>query len=451
VYASGEAGSAYFVNAGSELLTVSVGGGAPRQIAVVLRDATSKLQPSWSPSGARIAFWAIVRGVRDIYTVSVAGGDAVPLTHDVAADFAPTWSPDGKFVFFASDRGGAMGLWRVPVDEASGTPGGDAELVATGTDLSMDSPRLSADGRTVIFRSTVQSVNPAALPFDPVTRRVGPPTLLQQRTGVLTPTDVSADGEWMLLNNAPDRHQDVFLMRSNGRDLSRLTDDDARDWEPRFIGRGDSIIYRSNVSGTYDAWSVRRDGSNRTRLTNIPEGIFGAVFSPDGSQLATGTFQVNEQNTPLIIGGAPWPITRASSKAAAGAIIGKTQFSVYNWSRDGRWLSGNVEEQRGDRLLGHALYDIAAHTVRQLDSDALSGELTFLPGFRQVVYFNTRGALIMQDIASLQQWVIADSLPYPPDRVRSIVASPDGKTLYYGAQQVESNIWIVRRASGIGR
>lgn len=35
---------------------------------------------------------------------------------------APSWSPDGKFVYVASDRGGVMGLWRVPVDEASGTP-----------------------------------------------------------------------------------------------------------------------------------------------------------------------------------------------------------------------------------------------------------------------------------------------------------------------------------------
>jgi hypothetical protein len=28
------------------------------------------------------------------------------------------------------------------------------------------------------------------------------------------------------------------------------------------------------------------------------------------------------------------------------------------------------------------------------------------------------------------------------------VAAPDGRTLYYGARQVESNIWMVRRAAG---
>ncbi len=446
VFGAGEGNSAYYTQGGSTLSIVSSSGGAPRPLEATIPRATSKLQPSWSPSGARIAFWAVLGGVRDIYTVAATGGVPVALTNDAPADFAPSWSPDGKFVYFSSDRGGAMGIWRIAVDESSGAPQGSAELVAMGTDLRMELARLSADGRTVIFRSTVESVNPAALSFDPVTRQVGAPRLLQHRTGMLTPSDVSADGQWMLLNNTPDRHQDVFLMRSDGRDLSRITDDKARNWEPRFVGRGDSIVFRSNVSGTYDAYSMRRDGSERTRLTNITEGVFGAAFSPDGKQLAISTFPADSLLRMVAIGTAPWPLTRATARKLSGVSLGNRVFSTYNWSRDGRWLSGNMEGSAS--ALGHVLYDLATGTMRQLDTAAISGELAFLPGYRQVVYFNSRGALIMQDIESLKQWVIADSLPYPADRPRSIVASPDGRTLYYGAQQVESNIWIVRRAGG---
>lgn len=139
-------------------------------------------------------------------------------------------------------------------------------------------------------------------------------------------------------------------------------------------------------------------------------------------------------------------MTRATLKAAAGITVGTATLGVYNWSSNGRWLSGALFEPSGE-LKGHALYDIVAGKLTQLNKDAGSGELAFLPGYRQVVYFTKRGALIMQDIESLQRWVLTDSLPYPADLPKSIVASPDGRTLYYGAQQVESNIWIVRRAA----
>jgi len=75
---------------------------------------------------------------------SRAGGTAVALTHDVASDFSPSWSPDGKFMYFACDRSGSTGAWRVPVDEAPGKPQGSAESVAPGTSVSMDLPHLSA-------------------------------------------------------------------------------------------------------------------------------------------------------------------------------------------------------------------------------------------------------------------------------------------------------------------
>lgn len=34
---------------------------------------------------------------------------------------------------------------------------------------------------------------------------------------------------------------------------------------------------------------------------------------------------------------------------------------------------------------------------------------------------------------------------YPPDLTQDIVASPDGRRLFYGAQQMQSNIWMVKQ------
>jgi len=110
----------------SELWTVDVATGDKRKI--FEGDA---VQPSWSPHGLRIAFWKVFgerTGQRDISTIPAeGGGPAVPVTSDAPVDWNPVWSPDGRFLFFSSDRGGPMSLWRVPIDERTGKTLGPPE------------------------------------------------------------------------------------------------------------------------------------------------------------------------------------------------------------------------------------------------------------------------------------------------------------------------------------
>ena len=48
-------------------------------------------------------------------------------------DWNPVWSPDGRFLFFSSDRGGSMNLWRVPIDERTGATLGPPEALSAPT------------------------------------------------------------------------------------------------------------------------------------------------------------------------------------------------------------------------------------------------------------------------------------------------------------------------------
>src|SRR5262249_34757004 len=153
--------------------------------------------------------------------------------------------------YFASDRGGSMGIWRIAVDESPGRPTGSPEPIAVGVDVAMDLPHLSADGASLLFRSKLESVNPTAIEFDPATGRTGKVRLLQHRTGVLIPTDVSPDGRWIALFNLNERQQDIFTMRTDGTDITRLTDDLARDWNPRFTPDGTALTFFSNKGGRY--------------------------------------------------------------------------------------------------------------------------------------------------------------------------------------------------------
>ena len=60
--------------------------------------------PTWSPSGAELAFSALKGGVTDLFAIDVATGQLRALTSDAYSDLEPSWSPDGQRLVFATDR-----------------------------------------------------------------------------------------------------------------------------------------------------------------------------------------------------------------------------------------------------------------------------------------------------------------------------------------------------------
>jgi Tol biopolymer transport system component len=418
----------------SHLYVVDVAGGAPKKIF----DGDA-VQPKWSPSGARIAFWTVVGGQRDIATIARDGSDRVEVTNDKALDWAPEWSPDGRWIYFASDRGGSMGLWRVAIDERSGRPGGQPEPVTAGVEAGMDLPSFSSDGRTLMFRSLMESTNPTAIPFDAATERAGTPRVLTLRTGILLPASVSSDGQWLTLSNLGERQEDIFVMRPDGRDLRRLTDDLARDRGPRWTPDGTAILFYSNRGGSYAAWSIRPDGSGLTKLFDDPRGFIYPAMSPADGRV---TVLSDTRLDPFILI-PPWPATGDRIKPLPNADVEGGHISPTMWSRDGRWMSGAWVSKAGEPT-GVAAYDVGAGRARKLTTDRGIWAAPFLPDGRRVVYFTNASELIAVDIADGRRRVLPVALPLPAGR-ESLVIAPDGRTIYYGAQRVESNVWKVER------
>jgi eukaryotic-like serine/threonine-protein kinase len=67
--------------------------------------------PQWSPDGSRIAFR---HRYRHIYTVAAGGGEPQLVVENADTVERLAWSVDGKSIYFASGRGGATQVWKIP-------------------------------------------------------------------------------------------------------------------------------------------------------------------------------------------------------------------------------------------------------------------------------------------------------------------------------------------------
>ncbi len=117
----------------------------------------------WSPDGKTIAFTAGTAGRTDIFTVPATGGPETRLTHSGVND-GPEFSPDGKYLYFNSDRGGTMQIWRMNSD-------GTGMEAVTSDAFNNWFPHISPDGKQMAFLSFDAAT--AGCPEDvPVTLRV---------------------------------------------------------------------------------------------------------------------------------------------------------------------------------------------------------------------------------------------------------------------------------------
>ena len=212
------------------------------------------VQPHWSPSGSRIAFWAIRGGQRDIWTMTPSGGEPVAVTNDTAVDWNPVWSPDGKYLYFSSDRRGSMNLWRARIDEETGQTVGEPEPVTTGASGDAMYLTLSADGKRLAYGIRDTRANVMKVEFNPSTRTVvGEPTPVTEGSRSIGAVEVSPDGESLTFHRVGVQ-EDLFISRSDGTRPRRLTNDRYFDRYPRWSPDGSQISFFSNRSGSYQLW-----------------------------------------------------------------------------------------------------------------------------------------------------------------------------------------------------
>ncbi|MBI3150579.1 MAG: PD40 domain-containing protein [Chloroflexi bacterium] len=182
--------------------------------------------PEISPDGSTIVFKLSSANSNQLWLMDRDGSNPRQIPN--ASGWDPTWSPDGNFILFASDMEGAIQLFSIRTDGSELKRISDLPAIRGRNDW-------SPDGQFIVTYSG-----------QPWNRDVYIMNADGSNAHILSPTggnsqgpSFSPDGQWVAFTSYFDHYGDdhgceIYIMRVDGTDLRRLTDNDYCDFQPRW-------------------------------------------------------------------------------------------------------------------------------------------------------------------------------------------------------------------------
>jgi serine/threonine protein kinase/dipeptidyl aminopeptidase/acylaminoacyl peptidase len=408
----------------SELWAVNVSSGERRRIAVA--DA---VQPRVSPDGRFVAFWALPVNAagefsganRDIWVQPMAGGSRVQITTGESLDWSPAWSEDGRFLYFSSDRGGSVNIWRIAIDQRTGQPDGEPLPMTTPTTYAAF-PNVGRDG-TVAYAAFDFTTYVRAIAFDPGAGSVrgAPADVVTGQRAWLHP-DVSPDGRFLTFRSLR-AQEDVWVVGVDGSGLKRITNDPARDRGSRWTPDG-SLLYYSARSGGYQFWTIKADGSGARQLTHGDTTVNYPIPSPDGRWVGGSNPSTGEQ---FIFDARDWtkPPERLPSPPT------KSPTYLRDWSPDGKRIAA------ADTSGVLWVFTVADKTWERVGTGSLP---RWLPDGRRLLAPASGRITLVDTVTKTAREIYAE----PGRAISSLALAPGGQRLYFTSAIVESDIWVMR-------
>ncbi len=254
----------------------------------------------------------------------------------------------------------------------------------------------------------------------------------------LSDPQVSPDGNWIVFVlretdlQANKGRTDIWLVRTDGTEMRRLTSHPEADSNPRWAADGKSIYFISNRSGSSQIWRIRIDGGEAEQVTKQPLDVGNLIVSPDGKNLAFTMEVFPDCNA----GQTKQRLEQMDKTKASGRIY--ERIFVRHWDA---WKDGRRSHLFIMPVLGGEAIDVMAGMDADTPSKPFGGpeEITFTPDSRSIIF-------TARDVGQQEAWSTDFDLYLAPvdgsGPPRCLteqnqawdtqpVFSPDGKTLAY--------------------
>jgi len=309
----------------------SVSGATPRMVPFTSSPG-AKTNPAFSPDGKEVAFgWMSEKdeGLR-IYVKLVGAGTPLRLTAGPGDDDSPAWSPDGRFVAFVRHSGSMSSYFIVP------SLGGPERKIAVRYADTFNYERLVnwlPDGKNLL-------VADQSSPQDPYISLVLISLENGRRQVVLTPpgpyladATSSPDGKYIAFRQGGgSMSQEIYVMRVDGSDASRLTSDKALIQGLAWTQDSKSIVFSSSRAGLQSLWRIPVSGGVPSSVISAGDDAAMPTISREGAQLA---FVLSRANSNI------WRVAGPAAKfSPPSRLIASSRWeNDANFSPDGKRIA----------------------------------------------------------------------------------------------------------------
>ncbi|MEO8763937.1 MAG: S41 family peptidase [Ginsengibacter sp.] len=359
--------------------------------------------PSISPDGANIVF--SFKG--DLYKVPASGGTAYPLTIHEAHDFMPVWSHDGKKIAFASDRFGDFDVF--VIDAAGGEP------VRLTYNSAADYPwDFSPDNSKVIFGTNRNDIAASArFPIPPVFKKLyevpvnGGRSIMISSAGMENARYNSKGSEIIFQDNKgfedPWRKhhtssitRDIWLYSSKPDSYQKLTSFNGEDRDPIFSSDDQNYFYLSEKSGSLNVYESPLHGNGETQLTQFKDNPVRFLSRSNNNTLC------------FTYDGEIYTLQQGRSPQKVNVVI-------------------NSENK--------------SNTSAVLPVNGGATEFELSPNGKEIA-FVFRGEIFVSSVEGNTTKRITNT----PYQERSVIFSPDGRSLYFAAEHADKG-WDIMKTS----